>query len=157
MNTVHGVAVNIAGTGILIAGPSGSGKTELALDLIDYCLIRKTGAHLVADDRVILRQAGDIWFAGAPENLKGLIEVRGSGIHKIDFLPETPLHLGVQLVPEGESIRMPDPEPVEICPGVYLPCLTLPQRNFTAARAILAHLGIYAGVKSQIFGDLRVS
>lgn len=153
MNTVHGVALHIAGTGILIIGPSGSGKTELALDLIDHCLIRKIEVHLVADDRVILRQVGNIWFASAPGNLQGLIEARGSGIHKIDFMAETSLRLGVRLVSEGQSIRMPDPGPVEICPGVFLPCLTLPQRNFAAARAILAHLGLYAGVKSQILGD----
>ena len=147
MNTVHGVAVNIAGTGLLIIGPSGSGKTELALDLVDHCIIRKTEAHLVADDRVILRKDGESWFASAPENLKGLIEVRGSGVHKIVFMAETQLHLGVKLVPEGQSIRMPDLSPSEIYPSVFLPCLTLPQRNFAAARAILAHLGLYAGVK----------
>ncbi len=151
MNTVHGVAVSIAGTGILIVGPSGSGKTKLALDLIDHCLIRSVEAHLVADDRVILRRKSENWFASAPDNLKGLVEVRGSGIHKIDFLPETVLHLGVRLVPETESIRMPELQPVEICAGVSLPCLTLPQRNFAAARAVLAHLGLYAGVKSQIW------
>lgn len=150
MNTVHGVAVSIAGTGVLIVGPSGSGKTELALDLIDYCLIRKMQAYLVADDRVILRREGESWFASAPDNLRGLVEVRGSGIHKIDFMAETRLHLGVRLVAEGESIRMPDLLPVEVCPGVFLPCLTLPQRNFAAARAILAHLGLYAEVKSHI-------
>ncbi len=153
MNTIHGVAVTIARTGILIVGPSGSGKTELALDLIDHCLIRKIEAHLVADDRVILRRISERWFASAPENLKGLVEVRGSGIHAIDFLPETPLHLGVRLVPESESIRMPELQPVEFCPGVLLPCLTLAQRNFAAARAILAHLGLYAGVKSLIHSD----
>jgi serine kinase of HPr protein (carbohydrate metabolism regulator) len=150
MNTVHGVAVTIAGTGILIVGSSGSGKTELALDLIDHCLIRNIEAHLVADDRVTLRRDSEYWFASAPDNLKGLVEVRGSGIHKIDFLPQTALHLGVRLVPETESVRMPELQPVEICPGVFLPCLTLPQRNFAAARAVLAHLGLYAGVKSQI-------
>ena len=151
MNTVHGVAVTIAGTGILIVGPSGSGKTELALDLIDHCLVRNIEAHLVADDRVILRRKSERWFASAPDSLKGLVEVRGSGIHKIDFTPETALHLGVRLVAESESIRMPDLQPVEICPGVFLPCLALPQRNFAAARAVLAHAGLYAGVKSQVW------
>ena len=151
MNTVHGVAVTIARAGILIVGPSGSGKSELALDLIDHCLVRNIEAHLVADDRVILRRDGENWFASAPDNLKGLVEVRGSGIHKIGFMPETALHLGVRLVPETESVRMPELQPVEICPGVFLPCLTLPQRNFAAVRAVLAHLGLYAGVKSQIW------
>ncbi len=150
MNTVHGVAVSIARTGILIVGPSGAGKTELALDLIDHCLIRNIEAHLVADDRVILRRDGDFWYASAPERLKGLVEVRGSGIHKIEFLDKAQLHFGVRLVKESESMRMPDLAPAELCPDIFLPCLSLPQRNFAAVRAVLAHLGLYAGVKSQI-------
>jgi serine kinase of HPr protein (carbohydrate metabolism regulator) len=68
-DTIHGVALNIAGNGLLILGPSGSGKTGLALDLIDHCQARGIDAHLVADDRIIMRNVQGDWFASAPELL----------------------------------------------------------------------------------------
>ena len=48
MNNIHGTAVSINGTGVVIMGGSGIGKTETALGLIDR------GHQLIADDTVVI-------------------------------------------------------------------------------------------------------
>lgn len=52
---------------------------------------------LVADDRCDLWDDGrDLW-AAPPENLAGLMEVRGLGIVRQAFLPQAPVSLAVEL------------------------------------------------------------
>lgn len=88
---IHASCVAIAGRGVLLLGPSGAGKSDLALRLMDR------GAILVTDDRCDLwREAGETW-AAPPENLAGMIEVRGLGILRQPFLPKAPLSLAVAL------------------------------------------------------------
>jgi serine kinase of HPr protein (carbohydrate metabolism regulator) len=146
MNTIHASAVVIDGKGILILGKSGSGKSELALDLLDQAALRGLSGRLIGDDRIVLTQKEFGVFASAPSSLAGLIEVRGSGIHKIDHVKEARLFLAVRLVPPSEAVRMPEDGNHEIAPGISLPCLVLPQGNFSALRVILARLGHYGGV-----------
>lgn len=145
--TIHASAVAIDGTGILIFGPSGAGKSALALDLVDQCLLRNIPAALIGDDRLVVTFVDGFPLASPAPGLAGLIEVRGSGIHKIDHVDRAGLHLAVQLVETGKAVRMPDPEPEEVLPGLFLPLLALP-RGQAAVRAILSHLGHYGGVKS---------
>ncbi|WP_233557060.1 HPr kinase/phosphorylase [Gemmobacter lutimaris] len=97
---VHGSCVALGGRGLLILGPSGSGKSTLALKLI------ATGATLVADDQVRLRRAGSGVVASAPERLAGMIEARGVGLLRADFLAETLLVLVVDLA-RKEPDRLP--------------------------------------------------
>lgn len=147
VETIHASAVAVDGAGILILGPSGAGKSALALDLIDQSLLRGIPAALIGDDRLVIGKSGGHPVASPAANLAGLIEVRGSGIHKISHMDQAPIHLAVRLVPESEAVRMPDAGPVEVLPGIRLPLLTLPQGH-AAVRAILAHLGHYGGIKS---------
>lgn len=145
--TVHGSALVIDGTGILVLGPSGSGKSALALDLIDQCRLRGIPAALIGDDRLIVAfEDGSPIASPAPE-LAGLIEVRGSGIHEIDHVDRAGLHLAVRLVEAERSVRMPDNDPAEVLPGLHLPVLALPNGH-AAVRAVLSHLGHYGGVQS---------
>jgi serine kinase of HPr protein (carbohydrate metabolism regulator) len=146
--TIHASALVIEDTGILILGPSGAGKSALALDLIDQCQRRSVKAALIGDDRIILGQSNGTPFGQAAPQLEGLIEVRGSGIHKINHVAKAPLHLAVRLVQESDAVRMPDRKAQEIAPGIFLPMLLLPQGQ-AAVRAILAHLGHYGGVESS--------
>lgn len=146
MQTIHASAVVIDGKGILILGKSGSGKSELALDLIDQCALRGLSGQLIGDDRIVLTHKDFGVFASAPPSLAGLIEVRGSGIHKIEHTKEARLFLAVRLVDPREAVRMPEEGEQEVAPDISLPCLTLPQGNFSALRVILARLGHYAGV-----------
>jgi serine kinase of HPr protein (carbohydrate metabolism regulator) len=145
--TIHASAVVFDDTGILILGPSGAGKSALALDLIDQGLLRGIPACLIGDDRLVITKSCEHLLAGPAANLAGLIEVRGSGIHRISHMEQAPLHLAVRLVPENEALRMPEAKPAEVLPGVKLPLLMLPQGH-AASRAVLAHLGHYGGVKS---------
>lgn len=97
---VHGTAIRIDGTGLLIRGPSGAGKSLLALELID-----EHGAELIADDRVDLRREADALTMACPLALRGLIELRGRGIVRRPAAGEAHLHLVVDLVETLE--RMP--------------------------------------------------
>jgi serine kinase of HPr protein (carbohydrate metabolism regulator) len=146
MDSIHACAVVVDGHGIIILGKSGSGKSELALDLLDQCQLRGICGALIGDDRIILTRKEDGIYASAPQQLAGLIEVRGSGIHKITYVAQARLHLAVRLVEPREVVRMPDDQAHEFAPNIFLPCLTLPQGNFSALRVILARFGYYAGV-----------
>lgn len=73
--SVHGVLVDIFGSGVLITGDSGIGKSETALELI------QRGHRLVADDRVELYMLDESRIVGeSPEILRHLIEIRGIGV-----------------------------------------------------------------------------
>nr|WP_255697329.1 HPr kinase/phosphatase C-terminal domain-containing protein [Sinirhodobacter sp. WL0062] len=85
---------------VLILGPSGAGKSTLALQLMAY------GAHLVADDRVVLHKDGPDVIASAPESIAGLIEARGVGILRAQPLPSARIRLVVDLSRE-ETERLP--------------------------------------------------
>jgi serine kinase of HPr protein (carbohydrate metabolism regulator) len=150
MDTIHACAVVVDGQGILILGKSGSGKSELALDLLDQCKLRGLSGALIGDDRINLsRQDNDV-IATVPPQLAGLIEVRGSGIHNIEYVSSGKLHFAVRLVESSYAVRMPDNNYEEIAPGFNLPCLTLPMGNFSALRVILARMGHYGGVLPHI-------
>lgn len=72
---VHGVLMDIYGTGTLIIGSSGIGKSETALELI------KRGHILVSDDLVEIYEstAGNL-VGSAPKILRRFLEIRGIGI-----------------------------------------------------------------------------
>ena len=85
---------------IILSSPSGAGKSTLALQLMAY------GAHLVADDRVLLRAVGPDVIASAPESIAGLIEARGVGILNAAALPSARIRLVVDLS-RDETERLP--------------------------------------------------
>ncbi|MCW8924537.1 MAG: HPr(Ser) kinase/phosphatase [Gammaproteobacteria bacterium] len=75
---VHGVYMEVLGTGVLITGESSVGKSELALELISR------GHRLIADDAPELTRIGpDILDGRSPSVLKDFIEVRGLGVLNI--------------------------------------------------------------------------
>jgi len=75
---IHGVFMEVMGSGILLTGHSGIGKSELALDLISR------GHRLIADDAPeFSRIAPDIINGTCPELLRDFLEVRGLGILNI--------------------------------------------------------------------------
>lgn len=102
MKTRHGTIVDIAGTGVLLRGPSGSGKSDLALRLLDR------GGTLVADDRYFLRSTrrGAVGFA--PDNLYGLMEVRGLGVLSVPAIKTSLVGLVVDLVEQHAVPRLPE-------------------------------------------------
>jgi serine kinase of HPr protein (carbohydrate metabolism regulator) len=94
--------------GVLLRGPSGSGKSDLALRLIDQ------GALLVADDQVLLSREEDRIMARPPENLAGLLEVRGIGIATFPFRAPVAVGVAIELVEPGAVERMPELETVDL-------------------------------------------
>ena len=79
--SVHGVFLEVLGTGVLIKGDAGVGKSELALELITR------GHRLIADDVVELKHvAPEILEGSCPPMIRDFLEVRGLGILNIRFL-----------------------------------------------------------------------
>jgi serine kinase of HPr protein (carbohydrate metabolism regulator) len=138
--TVHASAVKVGGSAILIRGPSGAGKSRLALDLI---LSGRSGqlspAVLVGDDRVHLATAGGELWVRPPRELAGLIEVRGLGIRRLDFVDAAIVGLVVDLAaPDAE--RLPSPEALQTCIcGVKIPRIPVGQ-GFSPFPIIVAAL-----------------
>lgn len=78
---VHGVFLEVLGTGVLIKGDAGVGKSELALELITR------GHRLVADDMVELKHVAPQTLEGTcPALIRDFLEVRGLGILNIRYL-----------------------------------------------------------------------
>jgi HPr kinase/phosphorylase len=106
--TMHASAVLVGERAILIRGPAGSGKSRLARALLDAGragIVRY--ARLVADDRVRIFAAGGRLLAAAPETIRGLIEVRGLGVRRLDCEPLALVGLVVDLA-AADGARLPD-------------------------------------------------
>jgi HPr kinase/phosphorylase len=122
MSTVHASCVSFGGRGILIRGASGAGKSRLAHIMILRGPLYGFEVMLVADDRVAVTVEGGILTGRPPEVLAGLLEVRGLGLIRLPYLPQSRLDLVLDLLPEGEIPRLPTPEDCEISlDGVTLP------------------------------------
>jgi HPr kinase/phosphorylase len=75
---VHGVLLEVLGTGVLLTGESSVGKSELALELISR------GHRLIADDAPEFTRVGPELLTGrSPGVLKDFMEVRGLGVLNI--------------------------------------------------------------------------
>ncbi len=119
MERLHCTCVQVDGAGVLLCGRPASGKSDLALRLID------DGGVLVADDYTEVEARDGRLFGRSPETIRGLLEVRGIGVVKLDFAPEAAIGLIVELVRDGESIdRLPEPATRDI-QGVELPLFRL--------------------------------
>jgi HPr kinase/phosphorylase len=96
--SLHGVFLEVLGTGILIKGDAGVGKSELALELITR------GHRLIADDVVDLKHvAPDTLEGHCPPLIRDFLEVRGLGILNIRALfgeTAVKLHKNLKLIVE---------------------------------------------------------
>ncbi|MBT6330605.1 MAG: serine/threonine protein kinase [Kordiimonadaceae bacterium] len=102
MTLYHASCVELGGKGILIEGPSGSGKSDLSLRLID------AGAKLVSDDYVDIRNENGTLVGYGPPNIEGMLEIRGIGLLKTDYIKSSPLYLTLELTPRDEIERLPE-------------------------------------------------
>lgn len=103
-SNIHATCVSINRCGILLLGKSGSGKSDMALRLIE-----NKGAELVADDRTDVTLKDGKIYASSPENIQGLLEVRGVGVVKIPFTRNAEIKLAVELSEDVKNIeRMPE-------------------------------------------------
>lgn len=104
MALYHASCVVFQKKGLLIFGPSGSGKSDLALRLIDH------GATLVCDDYVSVEMNGGRLIASTAPNIEGLIEVRGVGLMKCDYVESNELHYAIELCDRNKIERLPEPK-----------------------------------------------
>jgi len=129
--TVHATTIAAGGRAALIRGPSGAGKSDLALRCIAQAPtpLLPHRACLVSDDQTIIELKEGELFASAPPLLRGLLEVRGIGVVRIDDAARaanTPLVLAVDLVTAADPLdRLPDPWPRISILGIDLPLLRL--------------------------------
>jgi HPr kinase/phosphorylase len=126
----HGDLLDLFAIGVLLLGESGSGKSECALELVHR------GHRLVADDVVeIYRLRNEDLIGQAPEDVRGLMEVRGLGLISIEQLfgvvavrDNKPIDLLIKLVPENtvRLERLGLVESTEEILGIRRPVLTVP-------------------------------
>ncbi len=105
---MHASAVLVGERALLIRGPAGSGKSRLAWALLDAA---RTGilpyARLVADDRVRIFAAGGRLLAAAPDTIRGMIEMRGLGVRRVDCEPLALVGFIVDLA-AADGARLPE-------------------------------------------------
>jgi len=93
--TLHGVFMEVMGTGVLITGVSSIGKSELALELLTR------GHRLIADDAAeFARIAPDLLNGTCPEMLRDFIEVRGLGILNVRAM------FGASAIKHNRNLRL---------------------------------------------------
>jgi len=143
---IHASCIAVGRHGVLLLGASGSGKSDLALRLIDQ------GAVLVADDRTILYMEKGLLHARAPASIKGLLEVRGLGIVKLQSRANVRVSLAVRL--GRETARLPAPRfyepPQPLSPKSGVPEILLNGRRASAPAKIRTALAAFS---KGLFGD----
>ncbi|MBR0691029.1 HPr kinase/phosphatase C-terminal domain-containing protein [Bradyrhizobium manausense] len=138
--SIHASAVKVGSLAVLIRGPSGAGKSRLAFDLI---MAGRSGvvdgATLVGDDRVHLATVGhEIEVRPAPL-LAGLIEIRGLGIRRCDFVEHATVGLVVDLAAD-DAERLPPPETLKTTIfGVEIPRIPV-GRDYSPLPLVVAAL-----------------
>ncbi len=116
--TVHASVALIGEGGVLIRGPSGSGKSSLLLSLLS-----DDATALVADDRVALTAANGRLVASVPDEIAGLMEIRGQGIVRRPHVSPVVVDLVVDLAPVEACPRLPlaDEDARTVIAGIALP------------------------------------
>ncbi len=137
---VHGTAIVLGTTGLLITGPSGSGKSALALSCLSEVRRRGRFAALVADDRVDLTLENGRIVARCPAAIRGLIEIRGSGIAEVGTVSACVLDWAIMPVRAPFDPRLPPEEELKLEIGRNLPLLRLPVEGPPSPVDVLAAL-----------------
>ncbi|MDA9526738.1 serine kinase [Bradyrhizobium sp. CCBAU 11434] len=138
--SVHASAVKVGSLAVLIRGPSGAGKSRLAFDLIMAGRAGMLeGAVLVGDDRVHLATVGHEIEVRPVPVLAGLIEIRGLGIRRCDFVERATVGLVVDLDAD-DAERLPPLESLKtLVFGVEIPRIPV-GRDYSPLPLVVAAL-----------------
>lgn len=126
---IHGTSVAIENNGILITGESGTGKSDLALRLID------SGATLIADDITICVLTKKEILLYPDEQIKGIIEIRGIGLIRVQYIEGIKLKLIVDLN-KKKLHRFPVREDKKTILGVKTPVVFLSGNEASAVAKV---------------------
>ena len=130
---IHANALSINGKGVIILGKSGSGKSDISLRLI-----LRYNAVLISDDRTIIQNKNGVLKASCPQNIKGLLEVRGVGICNFKYKDEENVCLAVELVDSSKKIdRIPEQKTIKFL-DVSIPAIKINAFEDSAPEKIIA-------------------
>ena len=143
--TIHATAVLVGAKAVLIRGEPGSGKSRLALRLLEAAGRELPFVRLVGDDRVYLENRAGRLVVRPPQELAGLLEIRGTGIVRVPFEPAAVVGLVIELGQPAD--RMPAAESRKaVFEGVALPRLAVPPDADPLPLAIEAGLGRFGPI-----------
>lgn len=135
---IHATFIVINGKGVLLKGKSGSGKSDLALRLIE-----NKNAELVADDAVEIYEKNGKIIGQVPQNLVGLLEVRGIGIVAYPYKEKAVIDMVVELKDDVDAIeRMPLMQK-EVIFGLEINKIDLYAKENSAPDKIIAALRLF--------------
>ncbi|MGB7036603.1 MAG: HPr kinase/phosphatase C-terminal domain-containing protein [Xanthobacteraceae bacterium] len=141
--TIHASAVLVGARAVLIRGASGAGKSRLALELLEAGAAGHLRlVRLIGDDRVRLTSAGGRLLVRPAPQLAGLIELRGTGIVRLDYEPCAVVGLVVDLA-AADAERLPEKSAI-VVDGVELRRLAVAP-GAAPLPTVLAALGAYSG------------
>jgi serine kinase of HPr protein (carbohydrate metabolism regulator) len=138
MVLIHATTVAIEGRGVLLRGPAGAGKSDLALRLIEG------GALLVADDQTQVTLKEGRLIAQSPASIRGIIEVRGIGLVRVEVADSAPLELVIDLLSQEKIERLPRPATCNIL-GNEVPCRRLAAFEPSAPAKVRLAVGVGCG------------
>lgn len=104
---IHATAIAVGNKGLLFVGPSGIGKSAMAFTCLS--IARRAGAFaaLVADDQVFLHRSDEKVIATCPTSIAGMMEIRGSGIVRMEHVPSMSIDLAIRVVSLADTERLP--------------------------------------------------
>lgn len=128
--SLHGTCVAAGNNAILLRGESGAGKSDLALRFLHFHNTDQSNQkhYLVADDRVIVMSEKGKLIARSPENIAGLIEVRGVGLISCQSISKAELRIVADLVSEEQVPRLQypfDEDSYMEIEGLKVPCIKI--------------------------------
>ena len=144
-STIHATAVLVGAKAVLIRGEPGSGKSRLALRLLETAGRELPFVRLVGDDRVYLEGRAGRLVVRPPQELAGLLEIRGTGIVRVPFEAAAVVGLVIELGQPAD--RMPAAESRKtLLEGVPLPRLAVPPGDDPLPLAIEGSLGRFGPI-----------
>ena len=123
--SIHATAIVVGSVGVLFVGPSGSGKSSTAFACLASARARGWNAALVADDRTSLAVRDGRCIASCPAPIRGLLELRGTGIVSLPRLDRAVLGLVVEPAAPSAATRLPPEDETFSCNGIEVPLLRL--------------------------------
>lgn len=144
-NLMHATLVELDGYGVLLTGKSSVGKSDLALRLIE-----NKKAHLVADDIVELKKDRQNIFGRAPQNLRGLLEVRGIGVVCFPYVEEAKISLIIRLTNGATQVERMPKKQYESILGLEIPQIDLYAKENSAPDKIMVALKVLVKQEMQV-------